>query len=67
MNQILADFKAGKRDVAEFWIDLGPRKVHIRYWPVRSPDGTYLGCMETVQDIAPVRALEGERRLLEWE
>ena len=23
VNQILADFKAGKRDVAEFWIDMG--------------------------------------------
>jgi hypothetical protein len=65
VKQILADFKAGTRDVAEFWIDLGPRKVHIRYWPVRSPDGTYLGCMETVQDVSAIQKLTGQKRLLD--
>jgi DUF438 domain-containing protein len=65
VNQILADFKAGTRDVAEFWIDLGDRKIHIRYWPVRDPKGTYLGCLETVQDVTAVQALTGERRLLD--
>ena len=65
VNQILADFKAGKRDVAEFWIDLGPRKLHIRYWPVRDPGGRYLGCLETVQDVTSIRALTGQKRLLD--
>jgi hypothetical protein len=65
VNRIIADFKAGTRDVAEFWIDMGERKVHIRYWPVRSPDGRYLGTLETVQDVAAIRALAGERRLLD--
>lgn len=64
VNQILADFKAGKRKVAEFWINMGPRRVHIRYFPVRNPQGEYLGTLEVVQDIAPVVALQGERRLL---
>jgi len=63
VNEILADFKAGKREVAEFWIDAGDKKVHIRYWPVRGADGEYLGCLETVQDIADIQKLEGERRL----
>jgi uncharacterized protein len=65
VKQILADFKAGTRDVAEFWIDLGPRKVHIRYWPVRDAAGAYLGCMETVQDVAPIQKLTGQKRLLD--
>jgi len=65
VNQILADFKAGTRDVAEFWIDMGDMKVHIRYWPVRAPDGTYLGCVETVQDIAPLQKIQGQKRLLD--
>lgn len=64
VERILADFKAGKRDVAEFWIDLGPRKVHIRYWPVRGEGGAYLGCLETVQDVTAIQALTGQRRLL---
>ncbi|MBI5479421.1 MAG: DUF438 domain-containing protein, partial [Deltaproteobacteria bacterium] len=65
VRQILADFKAGTRDVAEFWIDLGPRKVHIRYWPVRDPSGRYLGCMETVQDVTAIQKLGGQKRLLD--
>jgi hypothetical protein len=67
VEQILADFKAGRRTVAEFWIDMGPRKAHIRYWPVRDAAGTYLGCLETVQDVAPIQRLTGQRRLLEEE
>jgi DUF438 domain-containing protein len=63
VNQILANFKADKREVAEFWIDAGDKKVHIRYWPVRGADGEYLGCLETVQDIAHIQKLEGEKRL----
>ncbi len=65
VERILSDFKAGRREVAEFWIDMGPRKVHIRYWPVRDAAGRYLGCLETVQDVAAIQRLTGQRRLLD--
>jgi DUF438 domain-containing protein len=65
VEKIIAEFKAGARQVAEFWIDMGPRKVHIRYWPVRDPAGRYLGCLETVQDVAAIQRLAGQRRLLD--
>jgi DUF438 domain-containing protein len=65
VNRILAEFKAGSRDVAEFWIDFAGKRVHIRYWPVRGPSGEYLGCLETVQDITHIQQLSGERRLLD--
>jgi DUF438 domain-containing protein len=65
VNQILADFKAGKREVAEFWIDFQEKKIHIRYYPVRNTEGDYLGCLEVVQDVTSIRALEGQRRLLD--
>lgn len=64
VNQILVDFKAGRRKVAEFWIEMHGKMVHIRYFPVRSPQGEYLGTLEVVQDIAPLRQLTGERRIL---
>ncbi len=64
VNKILADFKAGTRTLAEFWIEMGGRFIHIRYYPVRSPQGDYLGALEVVQDAAGIRALTGERRLL---
>ncbi len=64
VNRILADFKAGRRSVAEFWIEMGGRFVHIRYFPVRDAKGEYLGALEVVQDATRIRALSGERRLL---
>jgi DUF438 domain-containing protein len=67
VNSILEAFRAGKKDVAEFWIHMGPRFIHIRYIAVRDQQGRYRGCLEITQDIAPIRALEGERRLLNWE
>jgi uncharacterized protein len=65
VNAILRDFKAGARDVAEFWIDMGGKKIHIRYFPVRGVKGEYLGCMEVVQDITAVQKLQGQQRLLD--
>lgn len=64
VNQILDDFKSGKRDVAEFWINFRDRFVHIRFFPVRDQDGNYLGCIEIVQDITDIKKIEGEKRLL---
>ncbi len=64
VEQVVADLRSGTRDVAEFWIQMGPRFVHIRYFPVRDQSGEFLGTLEVTQDIAPLRALEGERRLL---
>ncbi len=65
VNAILADFKSGTRNEAEFWIDLGPRKVLIRYFPVRDPEGRYLGCLEVVQDVTRLQGLTGQKRLLD--
>lgn len=64
VEQVVSDLKSGRRDVAEFWIQMGPRFVHIRYFAMRDGSGDYLGTLEVTQDIAPLRALEGERRLL---
>lgn len=65
VQQILDDFRAGKRDTAEFWIQMRGKFVHIRYFAVRDEQGAYRGTLEVTQDIAPLRALEGEKRLLD--
>jgi uncharacterized protein len=67
VDQILSDFKAGRQNVAEFWINFQEKFVHVRYFAVRAEDGRYLGTVELTQDLAPLRALQGERRLLEYE
>ena len=65
VQRILDDFKAGTRESAAFWIDLGGRLIYVRYFPVRDAAGTYLGCLEVSQDITDLRRIEGERRLLD--
>lgn len=66
VDRILEDFRAGRQNVAEFWIEFQGKFVHIRYFAVRDKAGAYLGAVELTQDIAPLRRLEGERRLLEY-
>jgi len=66
VNQILEAFRKGSRDVAEFWVDLGGKMVHIRYFAVRGKNGNYIGCLEVTQDITSIKKIEGERRLLDW-
>lgn len=67
VEKILADFRSGKENVAEFWINFKGRFVHIRYFAVRSESGEYLGTLEVTQDLSHPRSLAGERRLLEYE
>ncbi|TET43261.1 MAG: DUF438 domain-containing protein [Dehalococcoidia bacterium] len=66
VNQILSDFKSGRKDSAEFWINLRERKVYIRYFAVRDKAGMYLGTLEATQDITEIKKIEGEKRLLEY-
>lgn len=69
VQRIVEDFRAGKRDVAEFWIQMSqagvPLFVHIRYFALRDASGAYRGTLEVSQNLTPLRALEGERRLLD--
>jgi DUF438 domain-containing protein len=67
VNRILSDFRERRQDVAEFWIDFQGRFVHIRYFAVRDAAGRYLGTLEVTQDISGLRALQGERRLLQYD
>jgi hypothetical protein len=67
VQRILDDFRTGQRDTAEFWIQMRGRFIHIRYFAVRDGEGEYQGALEVVQDVTGIRALEGERRLLDEE
>jgi hypothetical protein len=66
VQQIIDAFRAGDKDTAEFWIELGGKFLHIRYFAVRDASGAYRGVVETAQDVTGIRALEGQRRLLDW-
>lgn len=66
VNRILDSFRKGKKDVAEFWIQMDGRLVHIRYFAVRDKNGKYLGTLEVTQDLTDIKKIEGEKRLLDW-
>jgi hypothetical protein len=66
VNGILDAFRRGEKNVADFWISLKGKFVVIRYFAVRDGEGRYRGCLEVSQDATDIRALRGERRLLDW-
>jgi hypothetical protein len=65
VQQIVDDFRAGKRDTAEFWIQMGEKFVVIQYFAMRDAAGKYRGALEVSQDASHLRSLLGERRLLD--
>ncbi len=65
VEKIVESFKTGEKDHEDFWIQMKDKMIHIRYFAVRNKKGTYLGTLEFTQDITPLRALEGEKRLIE--
>jgi len=67
VNQIMEAFKSGRKDQAEFWIEMEGKFLYIRYFAVRDDNGLYTGTLEVTQDVTTIRTLKGERRLLDWE
>ena len=64
VNELLADFKAGRKDDEDFWIPLKDKFVYIRYFAVRDAEGTYMGTLEFTQNIKPIQELTGQKRIL---
>lgn len=67
VNRILQSFREGTKDVASFWIQMRGKFLLIQYFAVRDARGNYRGTLEVTQDVTHIRALEGERRLLDWQ
>ena len=66
VSRIVESFRSGKKNVAEFWIAINGRFLHIRFFALRDKNRKYLGAMEVVQDLTDLKKLEGERKLLDW-
>ncbi len=66
VEKILDAFKKKEKEVAEFWLELEGRFVHIRYYPLFDEESEYRGVIEVSQDVTGIRALEGSRTLLDW-
>ncbi|ALC91338.1 hypothetical protein AM500_17185 [Bacillus sp. FJAT-18017] len=64
VEEILHDFKSGKKDSEDFWIKARGKYVYIRYFAVRDEDGNYGGTLEFTQNIEPIQGIQGEKRIL---
>lgn len=66
VEQIVESFRNGKKDQADFWIKMRGEFILIQYFAVRDENGNYKGVIEVSQEVSEIRALEGEKRLLDW-
>ncbi|MCR3957008.1 MAG: DUF438 domain-containing protein [Gudongella sp.] len=64
VEELVNDFKNGSKDSESFWIQMGDKFVLIQYFAVRDENGEFMGTLEHTMDIAPLRELEGEKRLM---
>ncbi|MED4204887.1 DUF438 domain-containing protein [Neobacillus mesonae] len=64
VEELLADFKAGRKDCEDFWIKFQDKFVYIRYFAVRDENDKYIGTLEFTQNIAPFQEIDGEKRIL---
>lgn len=64
VNELLADFKSGKKDVEDFWIPFKDKFVYIRYFAIRDEAGQYQGTLEFTQNVSEIRNLEGQKRIM---
>lgn len=67
VNRILDAFRKKEKSNARFWLEMGERFILIEYIALYGADGMYAGTLEFSQDLTELRALQGQRRLLDWE
>ncbi len=65
VEDIINDFKQGKKDFEEFWITFNKTMLYITYYAVRDENNNYMGVLEVSQDITHIKSLEGEKRLVD--
>ncbi|MHC5269433.1 DUF438 domain-containing protein [Enterococcus sp. LJL98] len=65
VDAILNDFKNGRKEPAEFWMDMKDRQIHIRYFPIRDQKGSYQGCLEVAQDVTKIEKQSNQRVFFE--
>ena len=66
LEEILREFKAGTKTVAEGWEQDGKHFKHTRYRAIHDDAGVYMGILEINQEISALQALTGEQGLPGW-
>ena len=66
VEKIVESFRSGEKNQASFWIKIKGEFILIQYFAIRDQSGNYKGVIEVSQEITEIKALEGEKRLLDW-
>lgn len=66
VEEIIAKFRSGEQDQAEFWINKPDVFIYILYTAVRDRDGRFRGVLEMMQDCTHIRSLTDSQTLLTW-
>lgn len=67
VENIIESFRRGEQSEANFWIEMRGKFLYIRYFALRDKDNVYKGVLELSQEVSGIRALEGQRKLLQWD
>jgi len=62
VEKILADFKSGKTDEAEFWIPSLAPKILNRFIALRDKSGKYLGILEYILDFNAIEKIAEDKK-----
>ncbi len=65
VEAIIESFRKCEKDNEDFYIHLKDKYVLIRYFAIRDHEGEYMGTLEITQDIKPIQAIQGEKRLID--
>lgn len=65
VEQIVDELQSGDKDSESFWIQLGEKYVYIQYFAVRDENNAFIGVLEVTQDIKPLQAITGEKRIMD--
>ena len=63
VEKIVQDLASGRKDSEDFWLHLGDKYAYIRYIAVRDEKNEFVGVVEFSQDIKPIQAITGEKRI----
>ncbi|GAB4354574.1 MAG: hypothetical protein Kow0099_38720 [Candidatus Abyssubacteria bacterium] len=64
LEQMLSDFKSGKKDEDEFWVEIEEMglKALNRFFAIRDAQGNYLGTMEYLLNFAYINGIAEEKK-----
>ncbi len=65
VRKLIADFKAGTKDIETLWFQTRGTYVMVTYAAVRDDDGSYMGTLEWVQDIQHIINIDEEKRTID--